>query len=203
MAGALKQTFLEAVRLTPDGIVAFLETPIPAAPTIGTPADVDAAILASGVLSKYLLDLFTPFAGLTPIELLLRIGQHNSVLESAMLAGLEYIEGSADGDTSENGEFSISSPQPGDIGQGVVYSASDIPFIAIVTKGTCTKMLIDTLTLLPADVVKTGVTMHEIDGKWRQYMNLTQGQYTVSMTATFETGDPVTHNVGFTVIPEP
>jgi hypothetical protein len=182
MAGALKQTFIEAVRLTPDGIVDFLATPLPAAPTISTPADADAAILASGILSKYLLDLFATFEGLTPIELLLRIGQHNSVLESAMLAGLEYIEGA---DSAEN-DITVLEPQ-----DGVSYTPGEMRFIAKVANGFCIGM---TLTL-GADPIK----MVSTDDVFTQFVNMEVGDYTATFDASFEDTTTQTASVHFTV----
>jgi hypothetical protein len=182
VAGALKQEFIEAVRLTPDGIVDFLATPLPAAPTISTPADADAAILASGILSKYLLDLFATFEGLTPIELLLRIGQHNSVLESAMLAGLEYIEGA---DSAEN-DITVLEPQ-----DGVSYTPGEMRFIAKVSNGFCIGM---TLTL-GADPIK----MVSQDDIFTQFVNMEVGDYTATFDASFEDTTTQTASVNFSV----
>jgi hypothetical protein len=182
MAGALKQTFIEAVRLTPDGIQDFLETPIPTPPEISTPADVDAAIIASGVLSKYLLDVFTVFAGLTPVELLLRIGQHNSVLESAMLAGLEYLEGSDSGEQ----DLIIESPE-----DGVAYAPGEMRFFCTVRNGNAIYVIME----LDGSEAK----MFSVADGWQQYADVATGDHTVTMTASFEDGSEATATVNFSV----
>jgi hypothetical protein len=180
---SVKRDFIEAVRLTPDGIQDFLETPIPAAPTISTPADVDAAIIASGVLSKFLLDLFAPFEGLTPIELLLRIGQHNNVLESAMLAGLEYIEG-ADPDSNV---ITILEPE-----DGLSYTPGEMRFSASVANGFCLGMM---LVINDGDPMK----MIEKDGTWQQYVNMEIGEQSATCTASFEDLSEQSASVSFTI----
>jgi hypothetical protein len=95
MADNIKDQLIAEFRseddLTP-GVVEFLSAAIPDPPEITTPADVDAAIIANGLAAKYVLDLFKPFAGLTPVEMVLHIGQLNTVLQGAYLAGLEYIQ---------------------------------------------------------------------------------------------------------------
>jgi hypothetical protein len=182
MAGALKQEFIEAVRLLPDGIQEFLDAPLPEPPTISTPADVDAGIIASGVLSKYLLDVFAPFAGLTPVELLTRIGQHNSVLESAMLAGLEYIEG------ADPGESNLTIVEPQD---GISYTPGEMRFTATVQNGMCVFM---TLNLGGNDT-----KMIDKNGTWTQYINMSVGDYTATFTATFEDNTTQSANANFTI----
>jgi hypothetical protein len=88
-----KQAYIEALELLPEGLQDFLTKQIPEAPTCDAPGDVESAIIAQGLLSKFLLDLFREFAGLTPIPIFMRIGQHNPVLQSMLFAGLEYIGG--------------------------------------------------------------------------------------------------------------
>lgn len=183
MAGALKQDFIEAIRLTPDGINNFLEATIPEPPEVSTPADVDAANVACGVLAKYLLDFFRPFAGLTPVELLLRIGQHNTVLESAMLAGLEYIEG------ANSGENTITILEPAAAG---VYSPGEMRFTAIAVNAFCLGM---TLAIGDNDPVK----MISNNDQWQQYATVITGDYTATVAAQFEDGSTATATVNFSV----
>jgi uncharacterized membrane protein YgcG len=183
----LKQTFITAVRTTPAGIAGFLTTPIPEPPTISQPADVDAAIIVNGVCAWFILELFRPFAGLTPVELLLRIGQHNSVLESAMLAGLEYLE-----DTQAAQEFEIVEPT-----EGTAYSAGDFRVTARPKSNTIIK------GLSGAVGAKTFV-LKESEGVWQAWVIIADaGDYTMTLTATFETGDPVSKSVNFQVITNP
>lgn len=82
--------------MLPDGVLNLAEAAFPPAPTIDTPTDVDAAIIAQGVLSKYLLDLFAAFEGLTPVDLILHIGQRNAVNKAMLLAGLELADEDAE-----------------------------------------------------------------------------------------------------------
>lgn len=115
----VKQSFIDALNTTPDGIDAFLETPIPTVAAFAMPTDVDSSIIAQGKLAYNINEILRAFGGLTPIELLLRIGQHNSVLQGALLAGLEYIE-------QEGYEFTIVSPTP----TGIYSPTQEIQFAA-------------------------------------------------------------------------
>lgn len=183
MAGVLKQEFIEALRLTPDGIHDFLETPIPIVPTVSTPADVDSAIIANGVCAKFILDLFAPFAGLTPVELLLRIGQHNNVLESAMLAGLEYIEG------TDPAEYDLTILEPQD---GISYTPGEMRFTASATNGTA-----EGITLTIGE--NNPIDMKDVDGTWTQYVNMEIGDYTAIFEATFGGGTIRNTSVSFII----
>jgi hypothetical protein len=182
MSGELKQQFIEAIRLTPDGIAGFLTTEIPEPPTISTPSDVDSAIIANGLAAKYICDLIAPFAGLTPIELLLRIGQHNSVLESAMLAGLEYLEGA----NAAQG-FTVLAPQ-----DGGVYLPGEMRIRCEVTNGTC-----EAITCAIGE--GESFDLIERDGIWQQYVNVEEGELSASFTAYFTDADPAAQIVNFTI----
>lgn len=175
MAEGSKQQLIEAFRLLPDGIQEFLDTPFPEVQTISTPADVDAGIIASGVLSKVLLDWLAPFAGLTPIELLTRIGQHNSVLEIAMLAGIEYM-GGGDDPTPEDFAIEILSPQ-----SGITYYAGELRLRAQGINGT--------LTFCECELPIHGVFELEAigDGVFEGYLALHEpGEYTATFTGSGE-----------------
>lgn len=178
MAGALKQTFLEAVRLTPEGIDAFLETPLPTAPTVSPSDDT-----ANEALASFLLDVFRPFAGLTPVELLLRIGQHNSVLESAMIAGLEYLEGS---DSDEN-TVTIFEPI-----EGTAYAPGEMRFSCSVSNG---KAIGVNLKIGDGESLK----MFAEDNLWRQFVLVTPADTTATMTATMDDNSQVSATVNFIV----
>lgn len=99
----VKQQFINALNTTPEGIDDFLETPIPVVASISNPTDVDGAIVAQGQLAYNINEILRAFGGLTIVELLLRIGQHNSVLQGALLAALEYTK-------KTSIEFTIESP---------------------------------------------------------------------------------------------
>ena len=115
----VKQQFITALNTTPDGIDEFLETPIPTVDSFTKPTDIDSSIIAQGVLAYNINEILRAFGGLTIVELLLRIGQHNSVLQGALLAGLEYIE-------KESFEFTIVSPTP----TGIYLVGQDVQFTA-------------------------------------------------------------------------
>jgi hypothetical protein len=193
MAAELKQEFIEAVRLMPDGIQDFLTTPLPTAPTISTPGDVDAAIVASGVLSKYLLDLFVAFDGFTPIEMLARIGQHNNVLEAAMIAGLEYLEGEADSEGGGGAEdFTILEPE-----EGGSYLPGSLRLIAKATNQSILQMAVEAGSAAP-------VSMASEDGQsFYGFVRLEEvGSYTATFTALFEDESTQTASVSFAMATE-
>ena len=115
----LKTDFLNALNADlPEGIAGLLDKAIPEAPSV-TVTDVDSAIIAQGILAAYLLDVFDTFRGLTPIELLLRIGQKNATLQAALLAGLEYAE-------KKSFDYTILSPTT----SGFYYPEGEIQFSA-------------------------------------------------------------------------
>lgn len=183
MADDLKQQFIEAVRLTPDGIQDFLETPIPTAPTIGTPADVDAAIIANGVAAKYILDLFNAYAGYTPIEGILRIGQHNSVLESAMIAGLEYIT-----ETEEQNDIEILAPE-----SGTTLKPGDVLLSAQAKNGTLIQCAVEIEGQAP-------ISLADTDGVFEGTITIEEpGDYTATFTGLFEKEKTATASTTFTI----
>lgn len=182
----LKQTFITAVRTTPDGIAGFLDTPIPEPPTLAQPTDVDTAIIVNGVCAWYVLELFRPFAGLTPVELLLRIGQHNSVLESAMLAGLEYLT-----DSQAANDFEIVAPT-----DGQVLLPGELRITARAKNEAVIKSIAGTLGA-------NTFQMKAADGVWRQYVDVEEGEQTLTLTAAFADGDTVSQTVAFIVSAEP
>lgn len=193
MAAELKTQFIEAVRLTPDGIKDFLAAEIAEPPAISTPGDVDAAIIASGVLSKYLLDLFTPFAGLTPIELLLRIGQHNNVLESAMLAGLEYLEDQAGSENNGGAEdFTIIEPA-----EGGSFLPGSLRLIAEITNGSALQMAVEVAGASPAALSsEDGISFYG-------FIRLEEeGSYSATFTALFDDDSTQTASVSFSIATE-
>ena len=183
MAGDLKQAFLEAVRTTPDGISGFLTAVIPTPPDIPYPETVNGAIIVNGICAKYIMDLFAPFAGLTPIELLLRIGQHNSVLESAMLAGLEYITGASD-----EGSLSVLHPA----GQGP-YSPGKILFRATGSNATLRSCS------CKVDPGGTIVLSNSGGGTFDGYLDLTVGWYRAWFAGTFEDNTTDSATVSFSI----
>lgn len=179
----LKQQFIDAIRQTPSGIDGFLTAEIPDPPSVDTPADIDAAIIVNGVCAKYVLDLFRPFAGLTIVELMLRIGQHNSVLESAMLSGLEYLT-----DSQAEHDFEIVEPT-----DGTVYYPGEMRITAISKNDTVIKSM-------TGAIGDDTFEMKAFDGEWRQYVNLMDaGEFTLTLTATFPKGEPSPQTVTFTI----
>lgn len=191
MAAALKTQFIEAVRLMPDGIQDFLTTELPKAPDISTPADVDAANIATGVLSKFLLDVFRPFAGFTPIEMLARIGQHNSVLESAMIAGLEYLGDQADAENQAR-DFEIIEPEA-----DAAYLPGSLRLIAKLNNSPALQMAVEIEGAAP-------VSLASDNGQdFYGFVRLEEvGSYTATFTALFEDERTQTASVSFAMATE-
>lgn len=191
MAAELKTQFIEAVRLTPDGIQDFLTTALPTAPTISTPSDVDSAIIANGVLAKFILDACAPFGGLTPVELLLRIGQHNNVLETAMLAGLEYLGEAAGGDAAV--DFTIVEPEAGG-----AYLPGSLRLTAQVDNGSILQIAVEVGTEEPVSLASDdGVSFYG-------FVRLEEvGEYTATFTALFEDESTQSASVTFTMSTDP
>ena len=98
---------LTALQHCPEGVQDFISVPIPDLTATTLPNDIDSAIITQGVLAHNLNSIFMEFVGLTPIQVLLRIGQHNSTLQAALLAGLEYVA------TQEVYDFEIVEPDDG------------------------------------------------------------------------------------------
>lgn len=103
--------------MLPAGVLNLAETALPAAPGIETPIDVDSAIIAQGILAKYLLDVFAVFEGFTPVDLILHIGQRNAVNKAILLAGLELSK-----EDAEKHEIAIDAPPS-------TYSTLDSPML--------------------------------------------------------------------------
>lgn len=166
-----KEDFLTALNESlPEGILELLEKEIPEAPSV-TVSDVDSAIIANGHLAKYLLDLFNTFKGLTPVELLLRIGQKNATLQAAFLAGIEYTKGEGEYD------FSIS------LDPTIVYTDSPIPFQLEVING-------EDKAVSASSLQNIELTKVENQPIWEgEYVWTEAGQPTLTFTITFDTPD--------------
>jgi hypothetical protein len=155
------------------------------------PATKDDAIIAQGVLAVFLLDVFRPFGGLTPVELLLRIGQHNSVTEAILFTALEYLS-----DSDAQKEFTILEPKdgktylPGDIRIAVSAKSSNIAF-AIVTVSDAYQTSFD-ITLEP----------NETGSVYYGYARCEEiGNYTFAFSVTFNDDAKTTKtaNVGIKI----
>jgi hypothetical protein len=187
---SLKTDFTADLRAVPEGISDFLTTPIPSPPTISQPATVDNAIIVQGVLSYYILELFRPFSGLTPVELLLRIGQHNSVVEAMLLAGLEYLT-----DSDAQNDFKFILPEA-----GKTYAAGVFAVTCQVTNGAAKRM-----TCVYNDGGEKRRDLPGDNGYFQGSISLmTPGEYTLAVTGDFTKKDSAeitssTKNVTFTV----
>jgi hypothetical protein len=183
MAGNIKDQLIAEFRseddLTP-GVVEFLSAAIPDPPEITTPTDVDAAIIANGIAAKYVLDLFKPFAGLTPVEMVLHIGQLNTVLQGAYLAGLEYINASG----AQNG-ITIVMPE-----DGHTYLPGDLALKVQVSSGIADRMT--------ATIGTQHTTLTAAGETWTGTLTITPGEYTLAVTATFTAGADATASRSFT-----
>lgn len=172
----LKAEFIDLLRQTPDGIAAFLTEEIPEPPEISQPATTDDAVIAQGILSYYLLEVFRPFAGVTPVELLLRIGQHNNVVETMCLAGLEYLA-----DTNTQQDFTVEEP----IAE-TKYAQGDVRIIVSAKNGTIQSVGVAVTT--PSTSLDAAMgPVSENDNK--TFMGFARceeiGDYTFDVTVTF------------------
>ena len=179
----MKTAFLDALLADlPVGVSDFMQTSIGTIPTMTIPTTKDDAIIACGKLSAHLNNfLLAPFSGLTPVELLLRIGQKNPVLISGLLAGLEVIAG-------EGGRLTILSPKDGDL-----VSDYDILF-------KCKGEGITAVTVL---ITPFGMELSLTDnaGEWEGGLTdvLPGGGCEATFTATYSDGSEVSKSVSFTM----
>jgi hypothetical protein len=192
----LKTDFLSELNADlPDGVGGLLDKAIPAAPSVATPTDVDSAIIAQGVLAKYLLDLFDTFRGLTPIELLLRIGQKNATLQAALLAGLEYVE-------KTSFEYEILSPST----SGTYYPEDENQFSAELETQEGFEACIGIVATIPE--LSQTIVLERIDDMYAYRKNTTLSfpvvsEFPMSLTArfsaTFEGAELYAKTVNFEV----
>jgi hypothetical protein len=133
----IKQDFIDAIRDTPAGIADFLTTAIPSLAATSLPTDKDSSILAQGVLAHNLNTILLLFIGLTPVEMVLRVGQHSNVSEAILLSCLEYIEESQTQKDFEIVEPKAGTYKPGDLRLIASSSSSHIKTLTVrVTRGS-------------------------------------------------------------------
>jgi hypothetical protein len=171
----IKADYISKLRAVPDGIADFLTTTFPVAPSISTPTTVDEAGVAVGVLSKFLLDAFRPFAGITIVELLLRIGQHSNVSEAMLLSVQEYI-------ASSDAELSFEILEPVE-GQG--YYPGDMRFRAQAINGTLKSVHVEIGDLHQTPPSIFAVDLAESNGVFGGYLTMAVGEYGGEYGATF------------------
>lgn len=190
MSTNVKNAFIAQLRETPEGIQNFLNKALPTPPNISLPNDVDSAIIATGVLAKYLLDLFAVFAGLTPIELLLRLGQHSNVAEALLFAALQYL-----GASNAQNDAEILAPT-----EGKTYAPGNVLFRVQAKNGTLQSVLVN--------VWNKSLTLTNHQGVFEGTIALqTEGAYSATFHLTFKDADPQTATCAFTIAavgdPEP
>lgn len=184
----IKEDFLQALDEVPAGLTEFTDRAIPTFPVVGWPEDVDAAIIAQGQLAANINILLKTFEGLTPVELLLRLGQRNEVMKAMLLAGLQYVS------SQSLHEFTIIAP-----GEGQSYPSGNIQFQAQVTSG------LEDLYLFQVEVDGETVSLgsnEEDETLWEGEKELSEGEYSAIFQAHFgDTDDPyiAEHSVSFTV----
>ena len=71
----------------PDGVRKFLSVPLPK--FTYESMDEETSLSWQGNLAKYLCNVFTPFEGLFPVEIPLRIGQKNATMQGLLIAALK------------------------------------------------------------------------------------------------------------------
>ena len=93
MASNARQAFIDELNSTVTGIDDFIDTPIPVLTEITTSFDADNPTRNNEILAYNVNKILRAFQGLTPIELILRIGQKNETMQAMLLAALEYVGG--------------------------------------------------------------------------------------------------------------
>ena len=184
---AVKADFITALRTTPEGIQGFLTTPIPTLTAISDPADVDAAILAQGILSANINKILQTFEGLTPIELILRVGQHSNVTEAMLFAGLEYIQDAAGANAQH--DFTIVDPT-----DGQAYTPGNLRVQVAGKNGT--------LQQVAAEIAGHAPTALDMDaqGTFWGFLRVEElGAATVTCTALFTDGSTDSRSVTVTI----
>jgi hypothetical protein len=174
----MKIPFLEALQTDiPAGVASFLETPFGDFTEIAVPTTKDESIIACGKLSAHLNNfLLMPFAGLTPVELLLRIGQKNPVLISSLLSGLELISGGG-------GKFDVIAPA-----EGGVYPN----FFELICAG-------QGIASIDVALGEDTASLTEAGAFWKGSFStpLTTGKHSAAFVATFEDDSTDTIAVNF------
>ena len=186
-APTIKQQLVEAWRseddLTP-GVVEFLTAEIPMPPEINAPADEAAAIVANGIAAKYILDLFRPFAGLTPVEMILHIGQLNTVLQGAYLSGLEYLDASGMQNT-----LLFDAPKDGAI---ISADAAGTALVEILVKATNGDLRHCDFTVEiasnPGFAIKSGGMQAATESRFCVGLMLEPGEYILTAQGWFDVG---------------
>jgi hypothetical protein len=117
--------FLNSLNVVPTAVLDFVDTPIPDFIETSEPTTVDEAIVTQGILAHNLNDLLMAYSGLPVVDLILRVGQRNTVLQSLLLACLEYRS------PDIAGEFEIVQPE----NDSWYYDGDEITFQANVTEG--------------------------------------------------------------------
>jgi hypothetical protein len=178
------QILAEVIADLPDGIRTFLDVELPEPPAATMPQDVDSAILVQGLLAYHLLEVFRPLAGLTLAQLPLWIGQFNTVNVGMLLASLAYRQ-----ETQAEQSFRIIEPRA-----ETTYYPGEMRISAEASSGT-------TISSMSADLAgETFDLVSASGGGWRQYVNvMDNGDYVLTITAHFPTGDPQTQSVAFVI----
>jgi hypothetical protein len=184
-----KQLLLEALSNEfPAEIIDFLNVPIPTVPT--APEDVDNAIILTGQLSAYLIQIIQAFAGMPLLDVFLHAGQKNATLQAIALSGLEMAK------EPKPHDFRIVSPI-----DGITVEEAVIPIEIEIVAGL-------------SDFV--GATAR-VDGKppralevldkpmgWGYDEEFPSGEHTVEITAVFKPDYWKVKTVSFTVdLPPP
>jgi hypothetical protein len=178
----IKADFIDALRDTPDGIKNFLLTPIPDPPDVEYPTTKDESVVVQGVLAAYVLKAVKPFAGWTPVETMLRVGQHSNPLETITIAVLEYIQ-----DTNKDHKIELQHPET-----GKAYLPGDLSIVVKEVNGEPKRVV--------AIMENTSVELNGQSGFWVGTVALeTEADYTLNIVASYEKGSDATASATFTI----
>jgi hypothetical protein len=168
----MKADFIDALRKTPDGVKNFLDVAIPSLVATTDPTSKD----NQNILAHNLNAILMLFVGFTPVETVMRVGQHSNPLEVITLAVLEYIQTS-----NAQQDFTIDVPAADD-----VYQPGDIRVI-VSSKGSNIQSVTGTLT--DSNQEGTEVTFQpSTDGSvyWGLGHCITIGGYILNVSVTFD-----------------
>ena len=180
---SLKSDFVTDLRAVPEGIDGLLSAAIPTPPTGLTQPTTEAeATIMQGILAYYLLQVFAVFAGLTPVELALRIGQHSAPVEAMCLAGLRYLDAS-----SVHNDFKIIEPI-----DGQSYTPGTLRISCQITNGTISVLQ----AIFTSETITQTLDLKQADGYYQGYIDLdTAANYTLTIAGLFTKTDGTTETI--------
>lgn len=191
-----KEAYLQALKTLPEDTQEYLEVPIPTMQAGVWPIeDTETAIIMQGILAYNLNVILTVFAGLRPLEILLRIGQFNPSIIGLYLSALEVLN------TDELHTMEILAPT-----DGASLDPGDYTFQARITGGLedCYLVQVTIVDAAPEPIYSPQTASlgqnAEDESLFETTLTLYVGEaFTVTFQATFEPDYVVEQTVNITV----